>query len=113
MIFLIAGYAGGDQVMAEAKKVENANPGAINDAATRLSTAARWMGTSGCASCSAATPSGAAISPRNLIRRAPQRLRILTAAVAEPPEGFDYTGGSGIPGVCPRLLEGRPTQPVG
>jgi WXG100 family type VII secretion target len=36
----LAGYAGGDAVLAEAKKVENANPGAINDAATRLSTAA-------------------------------------------------------------------------
>jgi uncharacterized protein YukE len=33
-------YAGGAAVVAEANKVENANPGAISEAATRLSTAA-------------------------------------------------------------------------
>jgi uncharacterized protein YukE len=33
-------YAGGDAVVAEANKVEKANPGAITEAATRLSTAA-------------------------------------------------------------------------
>jgi WXG100 family type VII secretion target len=41
----LAGYAGGDAVLAEAKKVENANPGAINDAANRLSTAATNVAT--------------------------------------------------------------------
>ena len=36
----LAGYAGGDAVLTEANKVEHANPGAITEAATRLSTAA-------------------------------------------------------------------------
>jgi uncharacterized protein YukE len=43
----LGGYAGGDQVVAEANKVENANPGAITSAATRLSTAATDAGTNG------------------------------------------------------------------
>lgn len=36
----LAQFAGGAEVAAEAGKIENANPGGINDAATRLSTAA-------------------------------------------------------------------------
>jgi WXG100 family type VII secretion target len=36
----LAQFAGGAEVAAEAGKIENANPGAITDAATRLSTAA-------------------------------------------------------------------------
>ncbi|HEV2782011.1 MAG TPA: transglycosylase SLT domain-containing protein [Actinophytocola sp.] len=43
----LAQYAGGDAVVAEANKVENANPGAITSAATRLSTAATNAGTHG------------------------------------------------------------------
>jgi uncharacterized protein YukE len=41
----LAGYAGGDAVLAEANKVEKANPGAITEAATRLSTAATNVAT--------------------------------------------------------------------
>ena len=45
----LARYAGGEQVVAEANKVENANTGAITAAATRLSTAATNAGTDGTA----------------------------------------------------------------
>ena len=38
--------------------------------------------------------------------------QILLAA-AEPPEGFDYTGGPGVPGVGRHLLESRSTEAVG
>jgi uncharacterized protein YukE len=43
----LAQYAGGDQVVAEANKIENANPGAVTAAATRLTTAATNAGTDG------------------------------------------------------------------
>jgi uncharacterized protein YukE len=45
----LAGYAGGDAVVAEADKIEKADPGAISEAASRLSTAATNAGTDGAA----------------------------------------------------------------
>ncbi|HET9142171.1 WXG100 family type VII secretion target [Actinophytocola sp.] len=43
----LAGYAGGDAVLAEANKVERADPGSISAAAGRLTTAATDAGTGG------------------------------------------------------------------